>query len=66
MIGVSSRKKSPFFPRSKKSSKKKDISYVEYKHYADLKSVSAKIPPVDNKTKKALKKMKYVSSFKKK
>lgn len=39
---------------------------VEYKHYADLKPVSAKIAPVDKKTEKALKKMKYASSLKKK
>lgn len=53
-------------PRKKKSSRKKDTSYVEYKHYADLKPVSAKIAPMDKKTKKTLKKIKYTSSFKKK
>ena len=67
MIVLPSRKKSHIsLRRKKKSSKNKDTSYVEYKHYADLKPVSPKIAPVDNKTKKALKKMKYTGSFKKK
>lgn len=67
MIVLPSRKNSHISPRrKKKSSKKKDTSYVEYKHYADFKPVSAKIAPVDKKTKKALKKLRYSSSFKKK
>lgn len=56
MIVLPSRKKPHSFPRrKKKASKKKDTSYVEYKHYTDLKPVRAKIAPVDKKTKKALK-----------
>lgn len=60
MIIIPSSKKPHIYPRSKnKSSKKKDTSYVEYKHYADLKPISTKIAPMTKKTKKALKKIKY-------
>lgn len=64
MIVLTSKKRANIFPRrKKKTSKKKDISYVEYKHYADIKPVSEKIAPFNQKT---MKRIKHLSRFKKK
>jgi len=64
MFVLTSKKRSNIFPRrKKKTSKKKDTSYVEYKHYADIKPVSEKIVPFNQK---AMKKITRLSRFKKK
>ena len=60
MISLSLKKKSR---RKKKAPKKKDTSYVEYKHYADLKPVSEKIAPFNQKS---MKKINRLTRLKKK